>query len=298
MSYKLEKQEALPANVKRVATEELEGALISLATLNLHEAVHDIRKRLKKLRALLRLVRDEMGEDNYKELNIFFRDLGRELSAVRDLTAHMETMEALRQRYGDHLYVDFFNSVNKEIDKQRQELEEQLREEEFFSRHITEKLQKAKEKVDKWPVKNEQLEVAFPSIQRVYKRGYTALQETGNSADDKLYHEWRKRVKYLWYHSLLLEDLWPGLLQPLQEEIHHLANLLGDDHDLVTLNQKLDSGDLDLKDNKQQEVLQALIREYSNDLREQARVQGNLIYAEKPSAFTKRLEKYSEANWN
>lgn len=298
MSYKLEKQESLPKTVQRVAIEEIDASLESMKTMNVHEAVHDVRKRLKKLRALARLVRDEMGEKDYKEINIYFRDLGRDLSPIRDLTAHIETIEALRARYGDHLYALFFNTVIKEIEKERDEMEAKLKEQEFFSKYVVEKLQKAQKSVKKWPVKSKDLQVGLPGVERVYKRGYKAMHRSAESPEDKIYHEWRKRVKYLWYHYRLLEDLWPGLFSTLQSEVHDLADLLGNDHDLVVLNEKLKSGDLELKENKQKEVLEALSQEYSDDLRQRSQALGQLIFAEKPKVFTERIGKYIEMNWD
>ena len=79
MTYKLEKDQPLKKSITSLAKEEVQGCLESLRQMNIHEAVHDIRKRLKKLRALARLVRDEMGEENYKSINIYYRDLGKEI---------------------------------------------------------------------------------------------------------------------------------------------------------------------------------------------------------------------------
>lgn len=46
-------------------------------------------------------------------------------------------------------------------------------------------------------------------------------------------HEWRKRVKYGWYHMRLLTDASPAILSPLEERLHDLSDALGGDHDLA-----------------------------------------------------------------
>ncbi len=132
MNYKLEEGLSVKKNIVSVAETEVSGCIYSLEQLPLHEAIHDIRKRLKKLRALARLFRDEMGEEEFKNINIFYRDLGRDLAPIRDLTAHLETIEAIKARYGDHIYASFFNSLNKEILKQRDELEKELKQKTSF----------------------------------------------------------------------------------------------------------------------------------------------------------------------
>ncbi|MCG9972126.1 CHAD domain-containing protein [Christiangramia crocea] len=298
MTYKFEKDKTLKKNITSVATEEVDACITSLATLTIHEAVHDIRKRLKKLRALARLVRDEMGEDNYKSVNIYYRDLGRELADFRDLTAHIETMEILRERYGDHLYVNFFNSVIKNIEKERDVMEKELREKSFFSEHLVNKLNYAQKELVKWPVNNNEISIILPSIQRVYKRGKKALQEAYENPGKEIFHEWRKRVKYLWYQVLLLQETWPELFSTYEAEIHELADYLGNDHDLMVLNDKLNKDGFGLKDPQQVELIHAVVMEYSTHLRSNAKVKGELIYAEEPEDFSKRIDSYTKVNWN
>ena len=48
-------------------------------------------------------------------------------------------------------------------------------------------------------------------------------------------HEWRKRVKHLWYHHTLLRSLWPPVMEVTGDEAHALSDHLGDDHDLAVL---------------------------------------------------------------
>lgn len=298
MTYKLKKDQPLKKNITSVAAEEVDGCLHSLKNLNIHEAVHDIRKRLKKLRALARLVRDEMGKENYKSINIYYRDLGRELADFRDLTAHIESIEALRARYGDHLYVNFFNSVIKQVEKERDKMEEELKARDFFSEHLVSKLEYARKEMVKWPVKTNDISIILPSINRVYTRGKKALENAYKDPGKENFHEWRKRVKYLWYQMLLLQDTWPELFSTFEAEIHELADFLGNDHDLMVLNDKLQKDGFKLDDPQQQELIHAVVKEYSEHLRENARVKGELIYAEKPEDFTARIANYTKVNWN
>ncbi|WP_373059031.1 CHAD domain-containing protein [Zunongwangia sp. H14] len=298
MSYKLEKQEELKESISRIASEEIEFCIASLKNTNLHEAVHEIRKSLKKLRALARLFRDELGEKKYKEINIFFRDLGQELSPIRDLTAHMETIGILQERYGDHIYVKFFNSIVQELEKERDSLEKELKEKKFFSEYILDQFTGAQEEFTEWPVKSTDLAVVLPGLKLTYERGMDALEEAYAQPDAANFHEWRKRAKYLWHQLQLMEQLWPQFFKTWADEVHKLADFLGDDHDLMILHEKLNSPEIQLKDEKQMEMLHALIKEYSEHLRAEAELQGSLVYAEKPKAIKKRMLKYIRTNWN
>lgn len=297
MVYKLNKEKDLIKNISRIANEEIEACLEALETLNVHEAIHDIRKRLKKLRALSRLVRDELGQENYKSINIYFRDLGKEISDFRDLTAHLETIEMLQERFGKHLYVNFFRTFTSQIEEERKEMEEKLRSQNFFSDHLVNKLEKAKEELTSWPVDSNNINIILPSIERVYTRGQKALHKAYKDPEKEIFHEWRKRVKYLWYQTLLLQDTWPKFFDTMEAEIHQLADLLGNDHDLMVLKEKILAGGFKL-DEAHQALIIAIINEHSNFLRSAARIKGELIYAETPKDFKKRIGKYTEINWN
>jgi len=77
MAYQLKENESLIEGLRRVGQEEQQETLEALTSDNPHKGVHEARKHLKKLRALIRLVRDELGHEQYKKRNNFFRDIGR-----------------------------------------------------------------------------------------------------------------------------------------------------------------------------------------------------------------------------
>ena len=58
-------------------------------------AVHETRKALKRLRALLRLVRPAIGEDAFKRENAQLREIGLSLSGARDRHVLLETVNKL-----------------------------------------------------------------------------------------------------------------------------------------------------------------------------------------------------------
>ena len=73
------------------------------------------RKRFKKVRAILRLVRDKIGEDVYKKKNICYRNAGRCLSDVRDSVVIIETLDELTEYFGDQLLDDAFAGVRESL---------------------------------------------------------------------------------------------------------------------------------------------------------------------------------------
>src|SRR5262245_49812018 len=85
-------------HVCRAATRQLNKALKALGretktSRSQDASVHTARKRLKEVRALLRLIRSELGETVFNQNNRDLRDVARPLSELRDATALLKALE-------------------------------------------------------------------------------------------------------------------------------------------------------------------------------------------------------------
>src|SRR2546428_12405979 len=73
-SFEVRPGESVLHAVRRIARHEIDDMLMHLrAGPRRHEAVHEARKSSKKLRALIRLVRDAIGEKRYPRENTTVR---------------------------------------------------------------------------------------------------------------------------------------------------------------------------------------------------------------------------------
>src|ERR1041384_5148276 len=98
MCFTLDPGEPIPEAVEKPAAKQLTkiwDALSGQSGVDPDEATHDARKRTKKLRALLRLVRPELGDDVYRRENRALRDASRRLSGVRDAWVLVEALDDL-----------------------------------------------------------------------------------------------------------------------------------------------------------------------------------------------------------
>src|SRR5919201_4778965 len=98
-SYRFLEGEAMPDGLRRIARGRIDHAVDELrgeTDSSAEEAVHEARKDMKKLRAVLRLARDELGDEVYRRENECFRDAGRRLSGVRDADVMLETLRGLK----------------------------------------------------------------------------------------------------------------------------------------------------------------------------------------------------------
>src|SRR3712207_5368852 len=103
-SFRFDPAAPVPEEVRRVALGRIDHALDELrvrSDSSREEAVHEARKDMKKLRALLRLLRGELGDRVRARENAAFRDTARHLSGVRDADVMLATLGALEERYGE-----------------------------------------------------------------------------------------------------------------------------------------------------------------------------------------------------
>src|SRR3977135_1802896 len=98
MSYQLKHGQTLGDNVRRICRKQIEAA-IAVTTGEKKSSdtpVHEVRKHLKKARAALRLVREEIGAGLFREQDRCLRDVGRLTSEIRDAEVRLQTVRELQ----------------------------------------------------------------------------------------------------------------------------------------------------------------------------------------------------------
>ena len=238
------------------------------------EAVHEARKDLKKLRALVRMARGELGDDTYRRENACFRDAARELAGVRDTDVMLETLDGARapRRAGVGAPQDdpghrcgTAAAAAARPRGRRCDAEE------------------ARARVDGWSLERDSFELcATASSAPTGAAGATSRR--GAEPTVEALHEWRKRVKDLWYQHTLLRALWPPVMEAAGDEAHELSDRLGDDHDLAVLaawvSEHTEAGP---------EFFEAVDARRC-ELQDAAFALGARVYAEKPSAYVAAAE--------
>jgi CHAD domain-containing protein len=292
-AYRVKPEESLPEGLRRAALGRVDHALDELRGKADHgpdEAVHEARKDMKKLRAVLRLVRDELGDELYRSENVTFRDTARALSGVRDAQVLIETYDDVVRR-AKRVPKGSATAFRHELVRRREALEVDAGGREEAAKRAIEVLREARGRIADWPFESEDFELVEPGLRRSYRRGRARFRAAADDPTVENLHEWRKRVKDLWYHQQLLEFVNPELMEPAADGAHHLSNLLGDDHDLAVLDDAVD----ELAQPELRPALHKAIARRRSELQAEAFKLGRRIYADKPRAFTGRLERWFEA---
>jgi CHAD domain-containing protein len=296
MAYRLSIADDVPNGVRTCAREQLGGAVERLerAAEDPVLAVHEARKHLKKTRALLRIVRPALGKRAYRRESDALREAGLALSGARDADVLVQTAAKLAEHAAGRLPADVFDQLRAALAAEGAEGRGADGVPELAA--VVEALRAAELRVETWPLDDADWDTVLVGVRRAYARGRAAFAVARAEPTPELVHAWRKRAKDLWYHQRLLTPAWPGVLSAQAEEAHALSELLGDDHDLAVLAERLTAPTplAPVVDAARPE-LRALVEHRSGELRAAASQLGNRVYAESPKAFSRRLSRYVRA---
>ena len=298
MAYRLLPDEDVGDGVARIAAEELDDAIGQLREQlddDPVKAIHSARKALKKERALLRLVRGAVYPDVYDHENQVLRDAGRRLSGTRDAQVALQTLDKLREQYAGRLSAATFDALERALRLRtpRTGPGSAVR---AVAAAVATDLEASRDRLLRWTghaISWKQLE---RGLDRTYKRGREALAAAQDDRDDEHLHEWRKRVKDLWYHQRVLQPIWPALMEAQADQLGDLGELLGDDQDLANLRRTLTTEDsLTSTVADDLDPLVELVDLRRAQLVEQALQLGQRVYAETPQAYRDRHQSYYRA---
>ncbi len=278
MAFRLSRRGALTSDARRLADEELGSAIDRLddASQAADLRVHAARKSIKRVRALLRLVRAVMTPGRFREHNAALRDAARGLSAARDAAVALATFDALIPGPDALL-----TAVRSDLAARRGDTGGV---EDAVLVAAAQALRAARA-----PLLADLGAIDWAIVEAGLRDSYGGGREAMRAAlagdgghDDDAFHDWRKRAKDLWYQCQLLRDICPGLLGALEGMLAHLGDLLGEDHDLAVLQASAPASP----------ALHARIVERHQELRADAWRVGQRVYAERPQAFLRRMRAY------
>jgi CHAD domain-containing protein len=237
MSYRLEDGEAVRDGIRRCAREELDNAVEELTdgiSDDPVEAIHDARKSLKKARSLLRLARAAFVPDERRREAAVLREAGHRLSEARDADVMVSALEELAERFSGMAPQRTFAAARTRLVAERK-IERVRSLESAAAAAVAIDLQAIRRELDDATLRCGGWRALAEGLLRSYRRGRTAFTLARAEPTPEHLHDWRKRVKDLWYHLRLLKPISESTMRGHADEAHRLSELLGDDHDLWVL---------------------------------------------------------------
>ncbi|MCB1546321.1 MAG: CHAD domain-containing protein [Hyphomicrobiaceae bacterium] len=290
MAYRIKPTESIAKSLPRITLEQ-----ISLASRVLTQgpdanvAVHEARKSLKRVRALLSLTRPMLGEKLYKRENRRYRDIARGLAGARDRFVLGETLEKLERHYGTS-YGDGL------IGRARKALVGDARDgavsPEMIKRAVG-ALGLANANWSSIRFRRISIRELLQGLEASYRSARQNLKLARETDVDHAFHELRKDVQQHWRHMQLLSRAWPELIDVRIASARDISLLLGDDHDLYVLLQHLEAGAEVALSDEDRRALRRLCRRRQQELRRSAVPLAQRLFADRPSAFVHGIE----ASW-
>jgi CHAD domain-containing protein len=302
-TFRLQPGEHLGPGLKRLGIDEVDHAISGFydGEAAFRHAVHEARKSIKRVRALLRLIRFEVGEKVYQFENTWMRDTARLISDVRDASVMVHAMEDVSGIYAPLLAEGTFDETLENLIRWRDRVEQRAMEDPAIVPRVVANLERARARYASWPddptarsaygmgIRND-FRAIGPGLRATHARGRSEMVTAYKAPSPEHFHLWRKRVKYLKHQLEILTPMWPEVMIGMAITLDRIGELLGQDHDLVGLLRRLaDRPDL-CSNPMERSLINALAEQRRSDLQTASRILGRRIYTESPAALHDRFE--------
>jgi len=297
--------EPLADGLQRMALVQVDVALQALGGGDggapSEKGVHEARKALKRLRALLRLLRGELGERAYARESATLREIARRLSEARDAAVMLATLDALITRHPRRLgRRGGVRELRRRLAAEHERLRQQTLADAATRAEVLGELHAFRWRVAAWSLPaSPGLELVGDDLARLYRQGRKRYRRAARDKGNRMIamHQWRKRVKDLRYAVEMLDRRGSEQrLRKLSSSADELSELLGDEHDLAVFAERLRAGarrhgrDQTWKCGRgTRKVLLRAIAARRRVLRKRALRQGRRLFREKPKQLVRRV---------
>ena len=194
-------------------------------------AVHEIRKSLKAIRALLKMQTNPVLREYFKAKMELLAEMGRTLSSARESHVNVTLFDQISET-NDLVDRRKMKEIKSRLDNQNRKLIHNI----FAGRKIIEKvclvvheLVSAKELAAYRSLEREEVSNLIINI---YNKSFSMYQGLSPESGTEEFHELRKKMKILGYQLEFLQFLNPKYFKGKYVQIKKGSELLGDHHDL------------------------------------------------------------------
>lgn len=207
--------------LKRLLHHLCERAQEDVARLEAHEevATHQLRVRMKKILALLRLAHPVIEPQTMQAFRLHIRAVKCACAGNRDRAVQSRLIDKLVRRF--HLSPKHRPRMAGEPHGAPS------------SSHLCHQLHALGLLIDSLRIEALTAEQVLEQHARCYRRGRRLMKQAAENTDNEVLHRWRHRVKDLYFQTLALRQL-PGASRRIKRA-KRLGHLLGRDQDLANL---------------------------------------------------------------
>src|ERR1043166_1927328 len=277
MAFRFKRKESVRKAIRRLGRERVEDAVECLKDCRRGEAIHCARKDIKKVRAVLRMVRTDIPRKQFPLVRKPLRKAAKCLAVPRDAYVKMKTVADLIGHFKGQLAPGALRHIRAEL---RHAFDAELNRfaKEKTASVVERNFSQAMKELERIELKSKGWKAIGPGVKAAYATGRRAYQIALKDSTPENFHNWRKRAKDLWYQVTLLHRAWPEQIEAMAEELKALGECLGDHHDLVMLWQAVREQPASERYPQEIETLNGLIEERERELRAAALEMGARFY--------------------
>ena len=236
---KLDPASPLSRSVPELARHHLDAAIEQLDEQRngTETAVHQARKHLKRVRALIRLV-EHCDPKHLKPTRRALSEAARSLSEVRDATALVECAGGLSSYLEGRNAGDMARPLKEAVERRRDLL---ALEAPLLSR-LTDPVIAACRKAARdlegasFGHRDEAADVLAEGRSRNHRKARATLEVCHHGGHPEAFHDLRKCAQATVFQATFLAEAWPFALAAEADEAKALTDILGHEHDLEVLN--------------------------------------------------------------
>jgi CHAD domain-containing protein len=295
VAFRLKQGASVAREVRRIVLKQLEAAISELHTIGdpqSDDAIHDARRRVKKIRAIIRLVRPVLDK-TYRLVDNDLRTVSALLAPVADGRGVIETLDEIAHRYGKALPPGTIAAAREGLVRRQARTDR-----EASRRGVLEAaagtLRSERKRIKHWRIGADDFRAIAPGLEESYRRARQMMIVAWSKPKPSHFHSWRRYVKDHWFHVRLLEGRCGNHLVAYERRIEALDGVLGEYHNVVLLRDILvTDGNLSREDTAR--CLRVVAR-YQRVLRRHAELLGVRIYTERPRRFVRRVKRLWQAD--
>jgi CHAD domain-containing protein len=282
--------EPLQAGLVRVADGLIQNGLdrMRCSSSGCAEDVHSVRVTIKRLRAILRLIRPAIPKTVFDREDGRLRKAARRLSLVRDSDVAKRTLASLRFSKGRER--DAMAAARKGLNHDGERGAEISK----ATSQIELDLKQTRRNLHRIQISGDEWNTIEPGLREVYRQCRKRMERALGNGDDEAFHKWRIRVKNLYYGLQMLQQVWPKRLDKMVAGLKQLQEEIGADHDLVVLKRSMHKTPDAFGSAETVERVADSLDHKSKRLRRMTEQLGRQIFDKTPRGFVRELSQH----WN
>ena len=290
MGYRLDPGQPVADKVRRIAAHQLELAIARLTgdgDARRDGSIHTARRHIKKVRALIRLLRPALGR-RFRAVDHRLRSVNRMLAPIADAQATAAMLARVVWRDGGELPAEVVANLRASVVRRESMAYEDAALADVFET-VAALLRAERDAIDEWHMSERGFRAISGGLERTVRASRRAMVKAVASARIEDYRKWRQRAKYYWHQVRLLKMYCGGGLALDERRLEALDGYLGDCRNCAILRGVLTSDSLLNRTDAARGL--RLVRRSERELRRCARRLGAAIYQETPKDFVTRVER-------